>query len=65
MTPYIHERTELYCTSLPCLRLFSPASVKWHMLEPFIAQDRAVTMSPEAQQVASGQAKPYDVGHNG
>jgi hypothetical protein len=35
------------------------------MLEPFIAQDRAVTMSPEAQQVASGQAKPYDVGHNG
>jgi hypothetical protein len=26
--PYVHERTELYCTSLPCLILpFSPCEV--------------------------------------
>jgi hypothetical protein len=52
--PYVHERTGLYCSSLPCL--CEP--------EPFIAQGRAVTMSTEARQVASGQVKPYAVGHN-
>jgi hypothetical protein len=35
------------------------------MPEPFIAQGRAVTMSLEARQVASGQVKPYVVGYNG
>jgi hypothetical protein len=38
--------------------------VKWCLSEPFIAQGRAVTMSPEARQVASGQIKPYVVGYN-
>jgi hypothetical protein len=27
---------------------------KWRLPEPFIAQDRAVTTSPKAHQVASG-----------
>jgi hypothetical protein len=68
--PYVHGRTELYYSSLPCLSLiFFPASlstpVKWRLLESFIAQGRAVTISPEARQVASGQVKPYVVGHNG
>jgi hypothetical protein len=49
---------------LPEPFLFSTL-VKWHLLEPFIAQGRAVTMSPEVRQVTSGQVKPYDVGHNG
>jgi hypothetical protein len=34
-------------------------------VQAFIAQDRAVTMSPEARQVVSGQVEPYVVGHNG
>jgi hypothetical protein len=41
------------------------APVKWCLLEPFMAQDRVVTMGPEARLVASGQVKPYVVGHNG
>jgi hypothetical protein len=41
------------------------APVKWRMLEPFIAQGWAVTMGPEARQVASGHVKPYVVGPNG
>jgi hypothetical protein len=69
--PYVHGRTELYCSSLPYLcepEPFSfdqPTPLKWRMPEPFIAQGRAVTMSFEARQVASGQVKPYAVGHNG
>jgi hypothetical protein len=74
--PYIHRRTELYCTSLSCLSLiFPPAltdlfwprstSVKWHLPEHFIAQGRAVTMGHESRQVASGYVKHYVVGHNG
>jgi hypothetical protein len=64
--PYVHERTELYCSNLPCLSLsFLSAPVKWRLLEPFITQGREVTMSLESRQVASGQVKPYDVGHNG
>jgi hypothetical protein len=38
--------------------------VKWRLPEPFIAQDRVVTMSPKARQLASGQVKSYVVGHN-
>jgi hypothetical protein len=53
--PYIYKRTGLYYSSLPCLcepePFFTPAltPVKWHLPEPFIAQGRTVTMSPEAQ----------------
>jgi hypothetical protein len=50
----------------PCLCEPKPFSFfipwKWHLPEPFIAQGRAVTMSPKARQVASGQVKPYAVG---
>jgi hypothetical protein len=65
--PYVHERTEFYCSSLPCLCESEPFStpVKWRLPEPFIAQGRAVAMSPEAREVASGQVKSYAVGHNG
>jgi hypothetical protein len=42
-----------------------PALVKWRLPKPFIAQGQAVTMSFEARQVASGQVKPYVIGHNG
>jgi hypothetical protein len=64
--PYVHGRTELYCSSLPCLSLsFLSTPVKWRLPEPFIAQGQVVTMSPKARQVASGQVKPYAVGHNG
>jgi hypothetical protein len=36
---YIHGRTELYCSSLPCLSLpFLSASVKRCLPRPFIAQ---------------------------
>jgi hypothetical protein len=41
---YIHGRTGLYCSSLPCLcapEPFSfdrPTSLKWRMPKPFIAQ---------------------------
>jgi hypothetical protein len=36
----------------------------WCLPEPFITQGRVVTMSPNARQVASGQVKPYVVGHH-
>jgi hypothetical protein len=63
--PYVHRRTELYCTSLPCLSLFFfPTSVKWRLPNLFIARGRIVTMSPEARQMASGQVKSYVVGNN-
>jgi hypothetical protein len=38
--------------------------LKWRLPEPFIAQGRTVTMSHKAQQVASGQVKPYAVEHH-
>jgi hypothetical protein len=63
--PYVHGRAELYCTSLSCLNLIFFGPVKWRLPEPFIAQVWAVTMDPEVRQVASGQVKPYTVGHNG
>jgi hypothetical protein len=65
--PYVHGRTELYCSSLyePELFLFS-TRWKWRLPKPFIAQGRVVyNESPKAQQVASGQIKPYVVGLNG
>jgi hypothetical protein len=49
--PYVHRRTRLYCSSLPCLCMPEPfflISVKWRLSGPFIAQGRAVTMSHEA-----------------
>jgi hypothetical protein len=47
--PYIHERTELYYSSLPWLsQPFSSAPVKWRLSEPFIAQGQAVTLRPRA-----------------
>jgi hypothetical protein len=64
--PYVHRKTELYCSSLPCLSLsFLSAPLKWRLPEPFIAQGRAVTMNPDVRHVALGQVKPYVVGHNG
>jgi hypothetical protein len=70
--PCVHGRMELYCSSLSCLcepetYLFpvdGPPLVKWRLPEPFIAQGGVVTTSPEAQQVASGQVKPYAVGYD-
>jgi hypothetical protein len=47
--PYVHGRTELYCSRLPCLSLsFLFALMKRRMLEPFIAQGRTVTLRPGA-----------------
>jgi hypothetical protein len=58
---YVHERTELYCSILPCLSLpfCLPTSVKRHLPEPFIAQGRVVTLRPGARQVALRWLKPY------
>jgi hypothetical protein len=58
--PYVHRRTELYCSSLPCLSqpfLFVPAM--WCLLEPFIAQGRTIILRPEARQVAPMWLKSY------
>jgi hypothetical protein len=56
------------CPRENCVVLLKPAylsaPVKWRLPEPFIAQGRAVIMTLEARQMASGQIKPYDVGHN-
>jgi hypothetical protein len=38
---------------------FLSAPVEWHLPKPFIAQGWAVTMSPEARQVALRWLKPY------
>jgi hypothetical protein len=66
--PYVHGRIGLYCSSMPCLCELEPfflTLVKWRLPESFIAQGQAVTMSPEARQVSSGQVKSYVIGHNG
>jgi hypothetical protein len=42
------------------LSFFLP--LKWRLPKPFIAQGRAVTMSPKARQVALEQVKPYAIG---
>jgi hypothetical protein len=57
---YVHERTELYCSSQyePESILFS-TSLKRHLPEPFIAQGRAVTLRPGARQVAPRWLKTY------
>jgi hypothetical protein len=39
--------------------VFLSALEKWCMLEPFIAQGRAITISPEARQMAPRWLKPY------
>jgi hypothetical protein len=58
--PYVHRRTELYCSILPCLSLpFSFTPVKGRLPEPFIAQGRAVTLRPGARQVAPRWLEPY------
>jgi hypothetical protein len=58
--PYVHRRMELYCSSLSCLSLpFSSAPVKRRLPEPFIAQNRTVTLRPGARQVVPWWLKPY------
>jgi hypothetical protein len=48
--PYVHGRTELYCSSLSYLSLpiCPPTPVKRRLPEPFIAQGRAVILRPRA-----------------
>jgi hypothetical protein len=60
--PYVHGRTKLYCSSLPCLSLpiyLPPPPVKRHLPEPFIAQGQAVTLRPRARHVTLRWLKPY------
>jgi hypothetical protein len=59
--PYVHGRTELYCSSLPYLSLpVCPLThVKRHLPKPFIAQGRVVTLRPGARQVALWWLKLY------
>jgi hypothetical protein len=58
--PYVYRRTELYCSSLPCLSLsFHPPLVKSCLFSPFIAPSWVVTMRHGAQQVAPRWLKPY------
>jgi hypothetical protein len=68
---YVHGRTGLYCSSLPCLCEPEPylfcgldwpiflTPVKRCLSGPFIAQGRVVTMRPEARQVAPRWLKCY------
>jgi hypothetical protein len=57
----IHPRENWVVFLKPALSepVFSSALEKWRLPEPFIAQGRAVTMSPEARQVAPRWLKPY------
>jgi hypothetical protein len=59
--PYVHGRTELYCSNLPCLSLSfrPPTPMKRRLPEPFIAQSRAVTLRPKVRQVAPRWLRPY------
>jgi hypothetical protein len=57
--PYVHRRTELYCSSLYEPEPFFPTPMKRCLPNPFIAQGRVVIMRPVAQQVASRWLKPY------
>jgi hypothetical protein len=58
--PYVHGRTELYCSSLPYLSLpICPPPVKRRLPEPFIAQGRTVTLRHGARQVAPWWLKHY------
>jgi hypothetical protein len=57
---YVYGRTELYCSSLPCLSLsFLSALVKRRMPGPFIAQGWAVTLRLGARQVAPRWLQSY------
>jgi hypothetical protein len=38
---------------------------KWRLPEPFIAQGRAATMSPQGPTGGLRVGEPYTVGHNG
>jgi hypothetical protein len=63
ITPYVHGRMELYCSSMSCLCepepfLFSTFG-KWRLPDSFIAQDRVVTLRPGTQQVTPRWLKPY------
>jgi hypothetical protein len=58
--PYVHEKTELYCSSLPCMSLpFSSTLVKRRLPEPFITHGRAVILRPGARQVVPWWLKHY------
>jgi hypothetical protein len=60
--PYIHRRTELYCSSKPYLSLpFLSAPMKRRMPEPIIAQGQAVTLRPRARQLVPWWLKPYTI----
>jgi hypothetical protein len=58
--PYVHGRTRviLFKPTLP-ESIFSSAPVKRRMSEPFIAQDRTVTLRPGVQQVVPWWLKSY------
>jgi hypothetical protein len=58
--PYVHRTTELYCSSLYESEpfLFS-TTLKSRLPEHYIAQGQAVTLRPEARQVAPRWLKPY------
>jgi hypothetical protein len=58
---------ELSCIVLkPALPEPSVFSIpwKWRLPEPFIAQGRATTMSPQGPTGGLGVGEPYIVGHN-
>jgi hypothetical protein len=57
--PYVHRRTELYCSSLYEPEPFFPTPLKRCLPDPFIAQGRVVTMRPGTRQVAPRWLKPY------
>jgi hypothetical protein len=57
--PYVHGRTELYCSSLYEPEPFFLTPVKMCLPDPFIAQGRVVTMRPRARQVSPRWLKPY------
>jgi hypothetical protein len=57
--PYVHGRTELYCSSLYESEPFFLTPVKGCLSDPFIAQGRVVTMRPKARQVVPRWLKPY------
>jgi hypothetical protein len=63
--PYVHGRTEFYCSSLyePEPFLFLTPR-KWRPPEPFIAQGRVVYNEPQGPTGGPGVGKPYMVGHN-
>jgi hypothetical protein len=56
--PYVHGRTELYCSSLYEPEHFSPTPVKRCLPDPFIAQGRVVTMRPGPDRLPRW-LKPY------